>query len=753
MVRVRDLKKRPSKKPSSSANVFKYLAYKRLCYLVNILEYIGTIPNQQIFKRTLPWMPESDKLRILKSLFNRYDKDVFEYERKGFAKNERSVDDCLEGVSDNASVRSLLLPPVMRCLRETKKTIEASGCLGDPLKQRISQFAQMFRLDDVEEQLATFAHFYTVDRWVERLYDEFSDWLEIWASREQKLRMEKMAIILGVEKSCVSRALRKNGRLFKLGIFVEKNVPDEIVEFFEGRSATPLSERYFREFTGSVLPLASYPSGEEHFPVIKTLWKHKPAEKAVNILLYGKPGTGKTSFARTLAKELGIRVYEIKTKVEESGESDAGGYFRYRALLAFEQMVDLTTSCIIIDEADAMLNAEPEFFSSGGADKATVNTILDNSKAFIVWITNRFDGIAESSMRRFDYSIEFKGLTFEQRAAVWRTAAEKYGLLPYVKEADIERFASAYETSAGIIDTALRDAGRVQWAKGEAVACTAFIEKILSSHHAMASGRDCAPDIKKADTPEYGLEGLSVNCDIPQMMNILEEFNQAWAAGFKDSPVFNMNVLLYGPPGTGKTELAKYVARRLNRKLEVRPASDMLNKYVGETEKAIRAAFREAENERAILLIDEADSFFYNRESATHSWEISQVNEILTAMETFHGMLICATNLKTIMDSAAIRRFSFKIEFGYLKPEGVDIFYRRFCSRLSNGALSGADRARLRALEYLTPGDFKAVYKQYCFFGKDKVSHGMLVDALVKEVATKNGIHARPMGFSPASGS
>ena len=222
-------------------------------------------------------------------------------------------------------------------------------------------------------------------------------------------------------------------------------------------------------------------------------------------------------------------------------------------------------------------------------------------------------------MRRFDYSIEFKGLTFEQRAAVWRTAAEKYGLLPYVKEADIERFALAYETSAGIIDTALRDAGRVQWAKGEAVACTAFIEKILSSHHAMASGRDCAPDIKKADTPEYGLEGLSVNCDIPQMMNILEEFNQAWAAGFKDSPVFNMNVLLYGPPGTGKTELAKYVARRLNRKPEVRPASDMLNKYVGETEKAIRAAFREAENERAILLIDEADSFFYNRESATHS--------------------------------------------------------------------------------------------------------------------------------------
>ena len=73
--------------------------------------------------------------------------------------------------------------------------------------------------------------------------------------------------------------------------------------------------------------------------------------------------------------------------------------------------------------------------------------------------------------------------------------------------------------------------------------------------------------------------------------------------------------------------------------------------------------FREAATEKAVLLLDEADSFLADRKSARSSWEVTQVNEILQQMENFSGVFICATNLVTSLDAAALRRFTFKIKF------------------------------------------------------------------------------------------
>ncbi len=70
-----------------------------------------------------------------------------------------------------------------------------------------------------------------------------------------------------------------------------------------------------------------------------------------------------------------------------------------------------------------------------------------------------------------------------------------------------------------------------------------------------------------------------------------------------------------------------------------------------------------------MLLLDEADSFLRSRKDAQQSWEITQVNELLTQMESFSGIFICSTNLVTTMDEASLRRFDYKIRFNYLKPE------------------------------------------------------------------------------------
>jgi ATP-dependent Clp protease ATP-binding subunit ClpA len=119
----------------------------------------------------------------------------------------------------------------------------------------------------------------------------------------------------------------------------------------------------------------------------------------------------------------------------------------------------------------------------------------------------------------------------------------------------------------------------------------------------------------------------------------------------------------YGAPGTGKTALGEHIAQALEKPLLVKQASDLMSKYVGETEQHMAAMFREAESEKAVLLLDEADSFLQDRRGAQRTYEVTEVNEMLQGMERYNGIFICTTNLLDRLDQAALRRFTFKIKF------------------------------------------------------------------------------------------
>jgi AAA+ superfamily predicted ATPase len=188
-------------------------------------------------------------------------------------------------------------------------------------------------------------------------------------------------------------------------------------------------------------------------------------------------------------------------------------------------------------------------------------------------------------------------------------------------------------------------------------------------------------------------------------------------------PSRNLNLLFYGPPGAGKSELARYIAHHLDRELMVRRASDIVSKYVGETEQNINQVFSEAEAMEAVLVIDEADSFLFNRERAVRSWEISQTNEFLTQMERFRGILICTSNRFADLDSASIRRFNHKVGFRYLKPEGNIIFYKRMLTGLSETPLSRVEADMLEQIRDLTPGDFRIVRDRFAIFESGRISH------------------------------
>ena len=143
----------------------------------------------------------------------------------------------------------------------------------------------------------------------------------------------------------------------------------------------------------------------------------------------------------------------------------------------------------------------------------------------------------------------------------------------------------------------------------------------------------------------------------------------------------------YGPPGTGKTALAEHVARELQRPLLIRQASDLVSKYLGETEHNMARMFEDAEQEQAVLLLDEADSFLRSRQRAERTYEVSEVNEMLQGMERFGGVFICTTNLFDDLDEAALRRFTFKIRFLPLQPVQRE---RMFAAEALGGLVPGA---------------------------------------------------------------
>jgi hypothetical protein len=173
-------------------------------------------------------------------------------------------------------------------------------------------------------------------------------------------------------------------------------------------------------------------------------------------------------------------------------------------------------------------------------------------------------------------------------------------------------------------------------------------------------------------------------------------------------------VLFYGPPGTGKTELARELARRMGATLREVPASSLLSRYVGDTERAMARTFEEARREGAVLLIDEADSFLQPRARALASWEVTQTNEMLVRMEAFDGVLVCATNLAEGLDPAVMRRFDVKVRFDPPTAVQREALVRAAAEALGlpdGDALDDLARARVRRLEGLTAGDVASVVR------------------------------------------
>ncbi|MCL2523075.1 MAG: ATP-binding protein [Betaproteobacteria bacterium] len=432
----------------------------------------------------------------------------------------------------------------------------------------------------------------------------------------------------------------------------------------------------------------------------------KEGRRGVNILLYGLPGTGKSELCKTLAKDIGVDLYAIS---ENSGNNRAA---RASDLSLGETLLAGNANAVIMfDEAEDVFCANQ--FSEKQDSKLYFNRILERNKTPVIWITNNIEDMDAAYIRRFAYALEVKKPDQAAKRTIWQNICARHHV--ELSDERIADYARRYDVAPAFIDTAVGAAQLVKSADA--------IERTIDSLQKATLGY--IPRKKDESGSPFMPELLNADTDLSELAERLVS---------KSSRRFSL--CLYGAPGTGKSAFARHLAELLGLEVIQKRASDLMSRWVGGTERNIAQAFNEAHAARAMLIFDEADSFLRDRKGAHHGWEISQVNEMLTWMESHPYPFICTTNLMQELDEASLRRFTFKVEYGFLKLAQVELAFRHFFGAEAEMPLSH--------LTHLTPGDFAVVKgKQDILDITDKPE---LVRMLELEQAAK-GVRMGRMGF------
>ena len=448
--------------------------------------------------------------------------------------------------------------------------------------------------------------------------------------------------------------------------------------------------------------------------LISGVLKGADAEAAVgvNILIYGPPGSGKTELAKVVAEAAGVQLFATGEDVHLGSESDRGERL---ADMVFSQrlMAGTKHSALLFDE---MEDIAVHLLRRGGS-KVYLNRLLETNQVPVVWTSNDLFNIDPALLRRMTIAIELKRPPPAQRRRILARLAERIDLTLSADE--IEALAQRVDATPAILENALLAA---KYSGGGAQAAERAALGVVRSISGVATRR---PGIFTQFEPAL----VSANMDLPALADQLE-----------DSGARAFSLCLSGPPGTGKSAFARHLARRLGLEVLQIRASDVLGAFVGESERNIARAFEDARDANAFLIFDEADSLLFDRRDAVRSWEITQVNEMLTWMEE-HPLPVCfTTNLMDRMDTASLRRFTFHVRFDYLNEAALRHAYRAFFPMVDVPA-SGL------AFSNLTPGDFAQARKQAEVLGI--LDNPARIIALISEISRgKPDTHSMPMGFT-----
>lgn len=567
----------------------------------------------------------------------------------------------------------------------------------------------------------------------------FRDFLRATGLDSHRDHCIALAAAFGVTSSAVRKHLHRRSTLPRLELVKVGHATCDLEDFLSAgdllEDLAVLEPTTHQELLAAVTePCPAGTWSLQHFPHLARDGKRVTSSlgnaarnkvQGVNALFFGPPGAGKTEFARAACAAADLIPYQVKT-----ADEDGDGLSRKGRLGAY-QLVQLLlrgrTDCVIIfDEVeDVFANAESAFLvlfggaPRAGNEKGWMNRTLEENPVPAIWITNDANSMDRAFLRRFLLPVAFSTPPRSVRRQMIESHLGDAGVpAPVLDELanDASLMPAQFGAARCLID--LQPAAAPEEVTRESVSAS---RRLMTGS---ASPR------KRTSATAFDPAFLNVTGGIPPV-----RVADALARRGRGTLCF------FGPPGTGKTEFAHVLADALDRELVTRASSDLVSPYVGQTEQNIARLFAEIDTEHSVLLLDEVDSLLRDRRQAKHSWETTQVNELLLRMEQFNGIFIAATNLMESVDAAALRRFDLKLQFKPLTlPQRIALFAREAAGAPASAeSLAPSLMRKLEALEGLTPGDFANVVKQRDLLGED-MSEEEFLRRLIIEHRLKSGL-------------
>ena len=480
------------------------------------------------------------------------------------------------------------------------------------------------------------------------------------------------------------------------------------------------------------------------------LFKRLGIEPPKGVLLYGPPGTGKTLLAKAVANEsdahfIAINGPEIMSKFY--GESEQ----RLREI--FEEARKSAPSIIFIDEIDAIAPKRDEVV--GEVERRVVAQLLalmdgleSRGQVIVIAATNRPNAIDPALRRpgRFDREIEVPLPDKQGRLEILQIHTRH---MPLAEDVDLEKIAELTKGYTGADLAALvREAAMHALRRylpeidieQEKIPVEVLEKMIVKMEDFISAFKDITPSGLReiqVEVPEVKWE------DIGGLEQVKQELREAVEWPLKYPKVFEemginppRGILLFGPPGTGKTLLAKAAATESGANFIAVRGPEILSKWVGESEKAIREIFKKARQYApAIVFFDEIDAIAYVRGTDVGSRVGERiVSQLLTEIDGITDLqdvvVIAATNRPDIVDPALIRPGRLE-KLIYVPPPDEE--GRLEILRIHTRSIPLNDEVDLRELARMTEG----------YTGAD-------LAALVREaamIALRDDINMRSVGW------
>ncbi len=406
------------------------------------------------------------------------------------------------------------------------------------------------------------------------------------------------------------------------------------------------------------------------------LFQQLGIEPPKGVLLHGPPGTGKTLMAQAVANEIDAYFTDI------SGPEIMSKYYgesEEKLREVFEEATENDPAVIFIDELDSIAPKRGE--TSGDVERRVVAQLLslmdgleDRGEVIVIGATNRVDALDPALRRggRFDREIEVGVPDKDGRTEILQVHTRG---MPLSDDIDLERYA---ENTHGFVGADIE-----QLAKESAMNALRRVRPELDLEEdeidaeTLEKLRVTENDFKQAmkgiepsalrevfvEVPDVSWENVGGLEDTKERLRETIQWPLEYPEVFQQMDMqAAKGVLMYGPPGTGKTLLAKAIANESQSNFISIKGPELLNKYVGESEKGVREVFEKARsNAPTVVFFDEIDSIATERgqnmgDSGVGERVVSQLLTELDGLEELEDVVVIATtNRPDLIDTALLR--------------------------------------------------------------------------------------------------